>query len=31
MWAHLDRNLQKPGLEKVGAWFARHVPGEARS
>jgi len=30
IWAHLDRNLQKPGLEKVAAWFARHVPGEAR-
>ena len=30
VWAHLDRNLQKPGLEKVSSWFARHVPVEAR-
>jgi len=31
MWTHLDRNLQKPGLEGIAAWFARHVPLEARS
>jgi aminoglycoside/choline kinase family phosphotransferase len=31
MWAHLDRNLQKPGLEEVAGWFARHLPLEARS
>jgi len=30
MWAHLDRNLKKPGLERVADWFARHVPVEAR-
>ena len=31
MWAHLNRNLTKPGLEGVAAWFYRHVPGEIRA
>ena len=26
MWAHLNANLKKPGLETVAAWFDRHVP-----
>jgi len=26
MWAHLNANLTKPGLETVAAWFNRHVP-----
>ncbi len=30
MWAHLQANLAAPGLEAVAAWFARHVPEEAR-
>ena len=30
MWAHLQRNLEQPGLEPVADWFARHVPEEAR-
>lgn len=30
MWAHLSANLKAPGLEPVAAWFARHVPEEAR-
>ena len=30
MWAHLNANLKKPGLEAVAAWFDRHVPAEAR-
>ncbi|WP_439476491.1 N-acetylmuramate/N-acetylglucosamine kinase AmgK [Brevundimonas sp.] len=25
MWAHLNANLKKPGLETVAAWFDRHV------
>lgn len=29
MWAHLNANLGKPGLETVHAWFDAHVP-EAR-
>ena len=31
MWAHLDANLNKPGLEAVAAWFRRHVPMEVRT
>ena len=31
VWAHLDANLDKPGLEAVAAWFRRHVPAEARA
>lgn len=31
MWAHLDRNLTRPGLERVADWFAGHVPSEVRS
>ena len=30
MWAHLNANLAKPGLEGVRAWFERHVPMERR-
>lgn len=30
VWAHLNANLNKPGLEAVAAWFDRHVPTEAR-
>ena len=30
MWAHLNANLAKPGLEPVAAWFDRHVPAELR-
>ena len=31
MWAHLNANLTRPGLETVAAWFDQHVPVEARS
>ena len=31
MWAHLNANLTKPGLEPVAGWFARHVPDEVRA
>jgi len=30
MWAHLNANLTKPGLESVRGWFDRHVPREVR-
>jgi aminoglycoside/choline kinase family phosphotransferase len=30
MWAHLNRNLTKPGLEGVARWFDAHVPAEVR-
>ncbi|GAA0642191.1 N-acetylmuramate/N-acetylglucosamine kinase AmgK [Brevundimonas lenta] len=30
MWAHLNANLQKPGLETVRAWFETHVPEGSR-
>ena len=30
MWAHLNHNLTKPGLESVARWFDRHVPAEVR-
>jgi len=30
VWAHLNANLRRPGLEAVAAWFARHVPEERR-
>ncbi|WP_029417072.1 N-acetylmuramate/N-acetylglucosamine kinase AmgK [Brevundimonas bacteroides] len=30
MWAHLNRNLERPGLEGVARWFDRHVPAEVR-
>jgi aminoglycoside/choline kinase family phosphotransferase len=30
MWAHLNANLTKPGLETVSAWFDRHVPAGLR-
>ncbi|MGZ9098807.1 MAG: N-acetylmuramate/N-acetylglucosamine kinase AmgK [Brevundimonas sp.] len=30
MWAHLNANLKKPGLESVAAWFDRHVPAGTR-
>lgn len=29
-WAHLNANLNKPGLETVTAWFDRHVPAGLR-
>jgi aminoglycoside/choline kinase family phosphotransferase len=31
MWSHLQRNLAKPGMEGLRAWFDRHVPAEARA
>jgi len=31
MWRHLEQNLKRPELADVAAWFARHVPQEARS
>ena len=30
MWRHLHTNLDKPGLESVRDWFARHVPEDSR-
>jgi aminoglycoside/choline kinase family phosphotransferase len=30
MWGHLQRNLARPGMEGLRAWFDRHVPAEAR-
>ncbi len=30
VWAHLNANLRKPGLEAVAAWFDRHVPAGSR-
>ena len=30
-WAALEFNLDQPGLEALQAWFARHVPPEARA
>lgn len=30
MWAHLNANLTKPGLEGVARWFDRHLPAEVR-
>lgn len=30
MWAHLNANLTRPGLETVRGWFDRHVPGDHR-
>lgn len=30
MWAHLNANLARPGLEGPRDWFARHVPGTSR-
>jgi aminoglycoside/choline kinase family phosphotransferase len=31
MWAHLNANLTKPGLEGVARWFDRHVPEGVRA
>lgn len=31
MWAHLNANLTKPGLEGVARWFDKHVPEEVRA
>lgn len=31
LWFHLQRNLAKPGMEGLRAWFDRHVPAEARA
>ena len=31
MWAHLNANLEKPGLETVRAWFETHVPEGSRN
>jgi aminoglycoside/choline kinase family phosphotransferase len=30
MWAHLNRNLTRPGLAGVARWIDRHVPAEVR-
>lgn len=30
IWAHLNRNLERPGLEGVARWFDAHVPAEVR-
>ena len=30
-WRYLERNLATTGLEGLRAWFARHVPAEARA
>jgi hypothetical protein len=30
-WRYLERNLQDPALAGLQAWFARHVPAEARA
>lgn len=31
MWAHLNANLTKPGLEGVARWFDKYVPAESRA
>jgi len=31
MWGHLQRNLQRPDLSALRAWFDRYIPWEARS
>ena len=31
LWTYLDRCLADPGLSELKAWFARHVPAEARA
>ena len=31
LWFHLERNLARPGMEGLRAWFDRHVPAEARA
>lgn len=31
VWAHLNANLARPGLETVRAWFDAHVPPEHRA
>ena len=31
MWAHLNANLAKPGLDGVALWFDRYVPVETRA
>ncbi|WP_428151767.1 N-acetylmuramate/N-acetylglucosamine kinase AmgK [Brevundimonas sp.] len=31
MWAHLNANLTKPGLEGVARWFDKYVPEEVRA
>jgi len=31
MWRQLERNLAAPGMERLRAWFDRHVPPEARA
>jgi aminoglycoside/choline kinase family phosphotransferase len=31
MWGLLERNLAKPGLEPVKAWFDAHVPTDKRA
>ena len=30
MWAHLNANLEAPGLEAVAAWMDRYVPEDLR-
>jgi len=31
MWGHLQRNLQRPDLAAVRAWFDRYIPQESRA
>ena len=31
LWRHLNRNLERPGMEGLKLWFAQHVPDEARA
>ncbi|HEX8233862.1 MAG TPA: phosphotransferase [Caulobacteraceae bacterium] len=31
VWAHLERDLEQPGMEALRAWFDRNVPVEART
>jgi aminoglycoside/choline kinase family phosphotransferase len=29
-WRHLERNLDRAGLNELAAWFERHVPPATR-
>lgn len=31
MWRHLARNLERPEMTSLSAWFSRHVPPEVRA
>jgi aminoglycoside/choline kinase family phosphotransferase len=31
LWKQLGRNLKRPGLEVLRAWFERHIPAEVRA